>query len=179
MTTATSHTNTFLRNLQDSTISISDLALHVGIGRVDLPEVLDSPTRRWTWFAELLGNDEWGIATDLLALADICARAADLCRRTVHSDNLAGQWGALAADIAAAHQTHRGVGEPEVLNLLKDLALAGGEHCQGGDASGFEALLDYIFTLRKVRGPAARATLVWAAELDTELTSDPEPALAS
>lgn len=170
---ARSRTNTFLTQLRNSKVSISDLMFHVGVGYVDPPEILDSPTLRWTWFAELLSNHEWGIATYLPCLADICAETAHLCRQTsdsAYAGDLVGQWDALAAHIVTARHSHCEIGEPEALDMLADLVADGANHCRGSDASGFEALLGYMLTIWRIRGSAAREALLRATESNADPT---------
>lgn len=172
----TTGTTLFLEKLQDPTCSIGDLLVGIGLGRVATPDVLESPTQRWEWFANLLTDPDWGISTTLPTVRDLCDRIADLYRHIApHPPRPCGEhWTSVAVDIAAARRHRHGPGETEALDLLDELTLDGIDRDHGDDVAGFEALLGYIGTLRAVRGADARDTLIWAAEQATHQASRAE-----
>lgn len=167
MTTVNAPRLTFTEKLRDTLCPIGDVVVELSLGHLDLPDVLECPTRRWAWFADLLDHPGWGVATDVPAIAALCNEAASLSRRTAvdgASGVLTERWRSLVPTVAVARRFQRSVGEAEALALISDLAVDGVDHCSGQDVSGFEALLGYIATVRTVHGPAARQALIQALE---------------
>lgn len=168
-------TCTFTEKLRESRYLLGDLVLDLSLRHLDLPNVLECPTRRWAWFADVLDHPLWGLAADVPALAALCDEAARLGRRTAlgrDADTVAQQWRSLMRSVAIAHRSERSISESETLMLISDLAVDGVDHCGGRTVSGFEALLGYIATVRAVHGAAARQVLIRSIEWEPTECAD-------
>lgn len=175
MTVANAHRTTFTEKLRETSSPIGDVVVELSLGHLDLPDALECPTRRWAWFADLLDHRDWGIATELPAIAALCKEVAHLSRQTAvegASGVLTERWNSFVPTVAVARRFQRSVGEAEALALISELAVDGVDHCSGKDVSGFEALLEYIATVRAVHGSAARQALIRSAEWEPDLCVD-------
>ncbi|KQU35710.1 MULTISPECIES: hypothetical protein [Nocardiaceae] len=166
---------TFAEKLRNPLCPFDDIVVELGLGHLDLPDVLASPTRRWAWFADLLDHHGWGLATEVPALAALCETAARLSRRTATAggatDALTAQWRSLVQSVAVVSGSDQSVGQAEALALLSELAVDGLDYCSGKVVSGFEALLEYIAAVRAVDGPTARQRLIRSTEWEPDLCS--------